>query len=386
MRIFKETQIDFLGSRNFAFVLSAVLIGIGIVSLVVNGGPRQGIDFAGGSQIVVRMSEMPDLDELRDALTARGLEGATIQEFVSESNEILIRTPGVEEGEQIDASVAGVEAALDELFEVERGEGMDLNTVGRERLVERLLQANPRGYDLDLELEVAEDYYGQQAAALLDARADVGLIQSWDQLDGVGIDADSLAVIRDASYLGTHAVVNSESVGPQVGRDLRRQTVQAMVWSLVGMLAYISYRFEFTYGVAAVAALAHDVMITLGAFSLTGREFNLPVIAAFLTIVGYSLNDTVVIFDRIRENSTVMRRASLYDRINASINQTLSRTVLTSGTTLIVVASLYLFGGPVINDFAFALLVGVFAGTYSTVYIASPIVYIWQQREAAKRR
>lgn len=386
MRILKDTHIDFLKHWKIALAFSALAIGAGVVSLILNGGPRQGIDFAGGSQIVVKMSEMPDLDELRVALEAQGLEGATIQEFEAGSNEVLVRTPGVEEGEQIDTSVDQVNAALDEIFGTTGMEGFDFNTVGRERLLQRLLQANPAGYDLDLELEQAEEAYGDQVSAILETRAELGLVTEWEQLDGRGIDPQALAVVRDGAYLGDHAVVNSESVGPQVGRDLRRQTMQAMIWSLVGMLAYISYRFEFRFGVAAVAALAHDVMITLGAFSMTGREFNLPVIAAFLTIVGYSLNDTVVIFDRIRENGTVMRRLSLYDRINVSVNQTLSRTILTSGTTMIVVTSLFLFGGPVINDFAFALLVGIVAGTYSTVYIANPIIYMWEQRATAQRR
>ena len=187
--------------------------------------------------------------------------------------------------------------------------------------------------------------------------------------------------LRGRAAFGQFAIVGSEFVGAQVGQDLRNQTIQAIVWALVGMLAYISYRFEFKYGVGAVAALAHDVIIVLGAFSLTGREFNLPVVAAFLTIVGYSLNDTVVVFDRIRENNTTLRRMSLRDRINTSLNQTLSRTVLTSLTTLIVVLGLYLFGGPVINDFAFALLIGVLIGTYSSLFVATPIVYLWQQRQ-----
>jgi preprotein translocase subunit SecF len=178
--------------------------------------------------------------------------------------------------------------------------------------------------------------------------------------------------------------VNTEWVGPQVGQDLRRQTLQAMTWALLGLLAYITYRFEFRFGVAAVVALVHDVLIALGAFSLTGREFNLPVIAAFLTIIGYSLNDTVVVFDRIRENNQVQRRLPLYDRINLSINQTLSRTVLTSGTTLIVVLSLFIYGGPVINNFSFALLIGVLVGTYSSLFVASPLVYAWYNW-AAKR-
>jgi len=152
------------------------------------------------------------------------------------------------------------------------------------------------------------------------------------------------------------------------------------------LLAYITYRFEFRFGVGAVAALVHDVIIAVGAFSITNREFNLPVVAAFLTIVGYSLNDTVVVFDRVRENALTQRRVPLYDRLNLSINQTLSRTVLTSGTTLIVVISLFVYGGPVINNFAFALLVGVIVGTYSSIFVATPVYFALAQRALAARK
>lgn len=386
MRILKETHIDFLGKRNLGFAVSALVVGIGLVSLILQGGPKLGIDFAGGSQIVVRFAEMPDLNEVREAIEDAGLEGATIQEFEEGSNEVLIRTPGVREGAEIDAAVDGVTGALDELLGETGREGMDLNTVGLERLLTLLMETNPDGYDMDLELEEAEAHYRREIGKVLDLKAEAGVLTSWEPVEAADVDPEVLQVIRDSTYLGAYAVVNSESVGPQVGRDLRNQAQQAILWALVGMLAYISYRFEFKFGVAAVAALVHDVLVTLGAFSLTGREFNLTVVAAFLTIVGYSLNDTVVIFDRVRENNTVLRRMSLYDRINTSMNQTLSRTVLTSGTTLLVVLSLFLYGGPVINDFSFALLVGVIAGTYSTLFIASPIVYLWQAQDEARKR
>lgn len=386
MRFLKQTNIDFLKPRKIAFALSGTVTGIGLVLLIFSGGPKLGIDFAGGSQIVVRFAEMPSLDQLRSELAAEGLAAATIQEFERGSSEVLIRTPGVEEGEQIDVAVTAVTAALDRIYGDGAREGMDLNTVGRERLLARVLETNPSGYDLDLDREAAVDFYGAEIGKALAARAEAGVLVSWEQLQESGIDAGVLDVVEGSSYLGAYAVVDSESVGPQVGRDLRRQAIQAIAWALVGMLAYITYRFEFKYGVAAVVALGHDVFVALTAFMITGREFNLPVIAAFLTIVGYSLNDTVIIFDRIRENSSAMRRVPMYERINTSINQTLSRTLLTSLTTLIVVVSLFLFGGPVINDFSFALLVGIFVGTYSTIYVASPIVYVWQQRELARRR
>jgi preprotein translocase subunit SecF len=384
MRLFGETRFDVLGMRRWAAMFSAAVILISIVSLVVQGGPRLGIDFAGGSQIVVQFAEAPDLNELRQALIDHDLAGSQIQEFEGE-REVLIRTPRVEEGEEL-VVVENINRALDAIDPAPAGsEGkMDLNTVGAESVATVLVDSNPLDLDLVVELEESEAQYRTIAQAVLNVRATQGLLGSWGDLEGLEYGAGVLETLREAFFLGGHHVVNTEWVGPQVGQDLRRQTLQAMTWALLGLLAYITYRFEFRFGVAAVVALVHDVLIALGAFSLTGREFNLPVIAAFLTIIGYSLNDTVVVFDRIRENNQVQRRLPLYDRINLSINQTLSRTVLTSGTTLIVVLSLFIYGGPVINNFSFALLIGVLVGTYSSLFVASPLVYAWYNW-AAKR-
>ncbi|MGA1843591.1 MAG: protein translocase subunit SecF [bacterium] len=164
-----------------------------------------------------------------------------------------------------------------------------------------------------------------------------------------------------------------EMVGPKVGKDLREKGIWAIIFATLGVLIYTWWRFEFVYALGAIIALIHDVLVTVGAFSLTNREFTLPVIAALLTIIGYSLNDTIVVFDRVRDNLKLMRNRSLKDILNTSINQTLGRTVLTSLTTFFVVFCLYVLGGEVINDFAFALIIGVIVGTYSSVYIASPV-------------
>jgi len=168
-----------------------------------------------------------------------------------------------------------------------------------------------------------------------------------------------------------------EIVGPAVGADLRQKALLAVLYSMIGILIYVAWRFEFRFAVAAIAALAHDVLITVGAFSVLGMEFTLPVVAAILTVIGYSLNDTIVVFDRIRENLKNLRKETIAELINVSINQTISRTILTSGTTLIVILCLYFLGGGVIKGFAFALLVGVVAGTYSSIYIAAPIILAW---------
>ncbi|RLB73037.1 MAG: protein translocase subunit SecF, partial [Deltaproteobacteria bacterium] len=171
-----------------------------------------------------------------------------------------------------------------------------------------------------------------------------------------------------------------EMVGPQVGKDLRNKGLKALFYAMLGLLAYISWRFEFRFAVGAIIALVHDVIITLGVFSLSGREIDLPIIAAFLAIIGYSLNDTIIVYDRIRENSGKYHKESFSYIVNRSINETLSRTLLTSGTTLLVVLALFVLGGGVIHNFAFAMLIGVLVGTYSSIFVASPVLIFWQEK------
>ena len=196
------------------------------------------------------------------------------------------------------------------------------------------------------------------------------------------------SLVRDALVrkFGADAFLmrRTEMVGPKVGADLRRKAISSMAFALIGILIYISFRFQFRQAAAAVAALLHDVVITLGVFSLSGKEFSLPIVAAVLTIIGYSLNDTIVVFDRIRENTRASRRAEFPALVNKSINQTFSRTLLTSGTTLVAVLAFLFLGGDVISDVAFALAVGIVVGTYSSIYVASPILLAWP--EAARGR
>ena len=184
---------------------------------------------------------------------------------------------------------------------------------------------------------------------------------------------------------GDIIVERVEMVGPKVGRDLREKALLSILYAIIGIVIYISWRFEFQYAIAAIIALMHDVLVTMGAFSILDKEFTLVIVAAFLTIIGYSLNDTIVVFDRIRENLRRKGKLSLSEIINSSINQTLSRTLLTSGTTLLVVLALFFFGGEIIHDFSFALLVGVFVGTYSSIFIASVFLVYWASRKTAHR-
>ena len=211
-------------------------------------------------------------------------------------------------------------------------------------------------------------------------RRDTGLIADWDAVAAApGVGAGTVDALRGEAVLGGFAVLGAENVGPMIGAELRQKGVLAVVLSLVGMLAYIWYRFELRFGIGALVAVTHDVLIVLGLYALAGYEFNLTTIAAFLTLVGYSVNDTVVVFDRVRENLRRRRRQPLEEVMNLSLNQTLSRTVLTSGTTLLALGCLLVLGGDVLRGFAFILTLGIVVGTYSSIFVASPFALLWEK-------
>ena len=340
------THIDFVGKRKIAYSTSGALILLSIISLMVHGGPKFGIDFVGGSLIQVKFPQQTPIDKIKDGLRAIDIENATVQNMGDTTdNEFLIR---------IDAT--------------------DINS---------------------------QEFTPALKKALVSA---------------VGADADIRRV---------------EMVGPQVGRDLQEKALLAIFFSLIFLAIYISGRFEFKwaqsglvalvlggavyglhtlgvsmaliivvalavtlalfwvlglkYALGAILALIHDVTITVGALSLMDKEITLTVIAALLTIIGYSLNDTIIVYDRIRENLKKLQKTSLGEIINRSVNETLSRTILTAGTVFIVVVALFFLGGDIIHDFAFAMLVGVVIGTYSSIYVASPIVLTWEERSKKKK-
>ncbi|MCK4621925.1 MAG: protein translocase subunit SecF [Desulfuromonadales bacterium] len=199
-----------------------------------------------------------------------------------------------------------------------------------------------------------------------------------------GLSSQIRTALESSYAKGNVDIRRVEMVGPQVGKDLRNKGFQAVLYAMLGILVYISWRFEFRFAVGAIVALMHDVLITLGAFSVFGKEIDLPIIAAFLAIIGYSLNDTIIVYDRIRENLGKHNKQSFSYIVNRSVNETLSRTLLTSGTTLLVVIALFILGGGVIHNFAFAMLVGVLVGTYSSIFVASPVLIYWEQRKAAR--
>jgi len=231
----------------------------------------------------------------------------------------------------------------------------------------------------------ANQRYTAQAQAVVGYRDRTrgGVLSSFDELKGA-VDPAVVAAVPDGFYLSDFGVRNVEIVGPQVGKQLQSQAKLAVLYSLAGMLVYLGLRFEWIYGVAAVVTVFHDTLITVGAFSLANMDISLTVIAAILTLIGYSNNDTIVVFDRIRENIKLMRREKLSDIVNRSINQTLSRTILTAGLTFLTVLALYLFGGEVLHGFSFALVIGILIGTYSSIAIAAPILVAYQDWRTSK--
>ena len=300
MRIVKDTNIDFMSRTFIASCISALLILVGAVSLITNGGPKLSIDFKGGTLVAVNFTEPVDINKIRSSLSSVSIDGQNfdfskeeIKHFGDESN-VAIRIASIENEPPRFAN----------------------------RVSESLASVYP-----DLLPSEKSDF-----------------------------------------------ILSIDKVGPKVGAELSSDAVLAILYALGFILIYISVRFEFKYAIGAIAALTHDVLITLGVFSILGYEISLAVIAAFLTIVGYSLNDTIVIFDRVRENVKSLKGSSMEAVINQSINDSLSRTIVTSLTTFLVVLILFLVGGEVIHTFSFAMIVGVVIGTYSSIFVASPIV------------
>jgi len=387
IELFKQPNIDWMGKAKYFFALSGILLLAGWTSIFFGSGIRYGIDFKGGTNVDVRFAQPPNLDKLRSGLTAQGLGNTEIQTIAdigaSTSSEVVIFVEG--KGEDEDANRAKVLSALNATFGVATSDKADFNSATPSSLAAVLTEKDPLFLSVN-----AGNHYQQLAKKLLDHRDKNanGVLTSFDDLSKVdGVTAPVLGAVKNSYALGPFAIRGVEVVGPKVGAELRRQAIYVTLYALGGMLVYIAFRFEWVYGAAAVLAVFHDVLITLGFFSLLKFEISLTVIAALLTLVGYSMNDTIVIFDRIRENNRLLRKDSFADVVNKSINQTLSRTILTSGLTFLTVLVLFLMGGQVLRAFSFALVVGIVVGTYSSFGIAAPLVVAWNrwrgQRAAA---
>ena len=383
MELFKSVNVDWMGKAKYFVTLSLVLLAVGWASILRDHGLRYGIDFRGGTLVYVRFSGAPPINEIRKGLESAGLRGSTIQSIsdISDPNSKNDVVIGLERKGAGDESLdAGKQAILDVLhntFRTDTSGKDDFNSVGKTGLAAYLTQKDPLSLGVN-----AGDRYNQLAQRLIDARDKdhSGIVTNFDQLKNVeGATPAVLGALSSGYSLGNFTVRNVEAVGARVGAQLRRQAILATLYALAGMLVYIAFRFEWVYGAAAVIAVFHDVLITLGFFSLFHYEISLTVIAALLTLVGYSMNDTIVIFDRVRENLRLMRREPLAVIVNKSINQTLSRTILTSGLTFLTVVVLYAMGGQVLRAFSFAMVVGVVVGTYSSFGIAAPIVVVWSK-------
>jgi len=374
MQIFKKPNFKFMSYKFFAFGLSGIIILVGIVNFIGGKGLNYGVDFTGGTLIRLKFKYPVEISELRKSLSDIGLGTSKIQEMEKGQREYIIRTAQVT-GEELEQEIEAHEIIGNRVIEALRGgdekaaveqDLKDLNSIDERELTALLQDSFPEKAS-----EIARN--------IISFRVDEGIIKDYTQIQDLGVGQEAIEHLKEKTFLSRLTVLSKETVGPQIGHDLRRRATQATIWALIGMLIYIGIRFKFGFGISAVLTLGHDVLITLTIFSLSGREMNLPVVAAILTIVGYSLNDTIVVFDRVRDNLRALRKHAFQEVLDASINQTLSRTVITSGTTLLTVLALFLFGGEVINDFAFTMIIGVVVGTYSSIYQSCSWVYFWKK-------
>lgn len=388
MELFRDAKIDWLGKKWYFLGFSLIFSVAGVLSLLFWHGLPQDVDFRGGTVIRVKFDQQPNVDHIRVAADKAGLKDIRIQSITggqATNNEVIISLAQSANETSLDQGRATILQTLEANY-AHAGGGpgrVDLDNVGQASLAEWLAQKDPEHLGAS---DASQQHYAQQAAAIFNYRnGRGGLVDSIDNLAGVTTPA-VLAELKQDAYLSGFTIRNVEIVGPQVGAQLKKQALLATLYSLAGMLVYLWFRFELIYGVAAVVAVFHDTLITVGAFSLTNQEISLTVIAAILTLVGYSMNDTIVVFDRIRENLRLTRREPLADIVNRSINQTLSRTVLTSGLTFLTVLSLYLFGGEVLHGFSFALVVGILIGTYSSIAVAAPMLVAYQEWRQGRGR
>jgi len=379
LEFFHDINIDFLGKKWYFLAFSLVFSVAGILSMLFWHGIPWGVDFRGGTLVYVKFSHTPDDNAVRAAMDRVGLHNAKIQTEIG-TNQVLIDLDVRETNEQaLDQGKLKIIQALESNAPAGK---TDLNNASSLTIKNYVMDKDPMHLGTD-----ANAKYTAQAQAIVDFRDKVngGVLTSLDQLKGApGVDPAVAAIMPDGFFLSDFGVRNVEIVGPQVGGQLRQQAGLATLYSLLGMLVYLGFRFEWIYGVAAVITVFHDTLITVGAFSLTKTDISLTVIAAILTLIGYSNNDTIVVFDRIRENIKLMRREKLSEIVNRSINQTLSRTILTAGLTFLTVLALFLFGGEVLRGFSLALVIGILIGTYSSIAIAAPILVAYQDWRVEK--
>jgi preprotein translocase subunit SecF len=387
MELFKNTNYDFLGKKWPFIIASLVLTVAGFGSIALKGGLKYGIDFKEGTLIQVKFANPPQDNKIRSAMLQKIKTEVSVQDLSGNGvvNTVEIGTEAKGQGEsQLNTNQNTMRAVLTDTFGQPGSGKLDLNNTREEELTNRLRDPLARAG-----VALNEDQLKTLIRNILGEMntQHSGLIVDFSQLSSVaGMNSGIMNTLRQECYLAPFHVVSAQMVGPKVGAKLREKAVLATLYALAGMLAYIAFRFEWIYGLGAVIACFHDTLITIGLFSLFDKEISMTVIAALLTLVGYSMNDTIVIFDRIRENLKFSRKESLEAVMNRAVNQTLSRTVMTSGLTFLTVIALFIFGGPVLGGFSFALVCGIIVGTYSSVFIASPIVLFWHNYADSRRK
>ncbi len=377
MRFFKRPNINFMKAKYIAFAISLAIIITGLIFIKKNG-LNYGIDFVGGTLLQIKFSHPVKIDELRAKLKESGFKNAIIQAVENSQDEYIIRVEKMgtgEEEEHLKIANRLVHLFMSPDEEKLSKEKLNLNLMSTAEIRDLLARAFP---------EEKAQIWAQKIADLKKERK---IIKSFEELKEAGIPAAPLNYLKEKAFLGSVAIMRVEYVGPQVGKVLRHKAVLATVWALLGMLIYIALRFRLLYGFSAVLTLAHDVLVTLAFIYFLNIEFDLKIVAALLTIVGYSINDTIVVYDRVRENFPLFRKRkgmSFSELLNLSINQTLSRTILTSGTTLLALLALVLFGGEVIHGFALTMFIGVIVGTYSSIYQSCAYLDLWSKKFGTK--
>lgn len=367
MRIFHNLNVDFLGKRKFFYMLSITIFVLGLISMIFRG-LQFGIDFKGGTEVVLEFEKPIDISKVRQYLSDIGLGNVEVKTFGAETG-ALIRT----EAQEIPAAnkpaiLSIIEKRIDGVYKGVKIDRTENPTTG----------------------SVVYKFAGSDSAK----RVSKELFQDGFQASRVSLEADNSEVVvrigvsdwikenlRSKLPGNSFKVLREDRIGPKIGDELKRDAIIAVVLSLIGILIYLAFRFKFYFALGAVAALFHDVLLTLGVFSLfydlipgLNLEIDLTIIAAFLTLIGYSINDTVIVFDRVRETMKIHKNAPLEQLMNEAVNKTMSRTILTGGTTLLTVVILLIFGGEVIRSFAFTLFFGIIVGTYSSIFVASAFV------------
>ncbi|HYR28984.1 MAG TPA: protein translocase subunit SecF [Thermoanaerobaculia bacterium] len=378
MRIFENPNYDFIKYRWHAVVFSLIIIAAGAVVFFTRG-INLGIDFAGGASIILKFKDAVPMDQLR---AHPQFGDASIQQYgAADQREVLIRLPQQKrEGDYAGAIVQELHKSLNP----NAGQKLDLNYVGSDAIAAVLQQVDP---DNKGSQPAAVTHYKDLAKRIIDKRSDVGIFTNMSQVTSVpGVSTGAAQVLNQQAHLGSFNVLNQETVGPQVGSELQMKAFWAIVLSSLAMGIYIWFRFDIGFGIAAMICIVHDVLISMAFLLFLNLDFSLNVVAAILTIVGYSVNDTVVTYDRVRENRRKIKKPmSLAEHLNLAMNQTLSRTILTSGTVFLVLIAMLIFGGEVIRSFSWVLTIGVISGTYSTLLIVPAVAVAWDRWRSRNR-